>query len=266
MILPRLLAAAGLLLLVACSANPLGLRPGATSVLQTFADPTPSEAVDMALDKHDADRRYRGTLILAKQRFAGDPLYLDLFARGITDADPGVRAASARALGLHGRADHAPLLIARLTDEDPSVREEAARALQRLHTPEAVEPLMNAMRRDREDETPVRVQAALALGQYAQARVVEQLIAAMADESLAVNASALSSLRTLTGQDFGYDRAEWQRWYNATDTLFAARVAYLYPAFSRRKRWYEYIPLIPPPPNEPTGLPVGVNPDFTAGK
>lgn len=253
-------------LLAGCNSNPLGLRPGATSVLQVMADPTPSEAVDMALDKYDADRRYRGTLILAKQKFAGNQLYIDLFRERATDADPGVRSAAIRALGLHGQVEHAPIIIAGLKDTDPTVREEAARALQRIHAPDAVEPLMLATQREREDEVGVRVQAAAALGQYAESRVVEQLIAALADESLAANAAARTSLRTLTGQDFGYDRAEWQRWYNATDTLFAGRIAYLYPSFSRSKRWYEYIPLIPPPPNEPTGLPVGVNPDFTSGK
>lgn len=266
MILLRSAAVLALTLLAACSSNPLGLKPGATSVLQVLADPSPSEAVDMALDKHDPDRRYRGTLVLAKQKFAGEKVYLDLFAKGMVDSDAGVRAASARALGLHGLHEHAPLLIAALRDADPSVREEAARALQRIHAPEAVEPLMAATRRDREDETPVRVQAAAALGQYAEPRVVEQLIATLADESLAVNAAAVASLRTLTGQDFGYDRAEWQRWYNATDALFDARTAYLYPVFARRKRWYEYIPFIPPPPNEPAGLPIGVNPDFSAGQ
>lgn len=250
--------------LCACNANPLGLRPGATSVLDMVREPSPSEAVDMALDKYNADRRYKGTLLLAKQRFASEQVYVDLFVERAKDSDPGVRAAATRALGLHGRPEHAPLLVERLKDTDPTVREEAARALQRIHEPAAVDALLAALDRANESEAAVRVEAARALGQYAQPRVLEKLIAALADESLSVNFATVFSLRTLTGQDFGFDRAGWQGWYNATSDYFAARSAYLYPAFQRSKHWYEYIPMVPPPPNEPSGLPVGVSPDMSA--
>ncbi|CAG0970047.1 hypothetical protein PHYC_01193 [Phycisphaerales bacterium] len=252
--------------LAACNSNPLGLRPGATSVLDFAREPSPSEAVDMALDKYNADRRYKGTLLLAKQRFASEQVYVDLFVQRATDTDPGVRAAATRALGLHGRPEHAPLLVERLTDADPAVREEAARALQRIHEPSAIDALLLAMDRTREPEAAVRVEAARALGQYPQPRVLEKLIAALADDSLSVNFATVFSLRTLTGQDFGFDRAGWQGWYNATTDYFAARSAYLYPSFQRDKRWYEYIPMVPQPSNEPSGLPVGVSPDMSQGR
>lgn len=251
-----------LLALAGCSSNPLGLRPGAQSIFEAAREPTPAEAVDMALDPYDPDRRYKGTLLLSRQRFAGEDIYLDLFARRVTDEDPGVRAAATRALGLHGRQEHVPLLIERVQDADPAVREEACRSLQRIHDPRAIDPLLAALNPAREPETPVRVEAARALGQYADPRVLEALIASLADDSLAVNAATLFSLRTLTGQNFGYDRAAWQGWYSGTTDLFAARSAYLYPGFRRSRRWFEYIPFIPPPPNEPQGLPVGMSPDL----
>lgn len=259
---PALLFIAALSLVgVSCNSNPLGLRPGATSVLQVGADPTPAEAVDMALDKHSPDRRYKGTLLLAKQRFAGESVYVELFAERARDEDPGVRAAATRALGLHGRAEHGPLLIERLADADAAVREEAARALQRIHVPDALSPLLGATLAENEAETSVRTEAARALGQFQNPRALEGLIGIIDDESLAVNMATLYSLRTLTGQDFGLDRRAWQTWYNQTSDYFVAGSAYLYPSFSRGKKWFEHIPFVPPPPTDPQGLPIGVSPD-----
>ncbi|MDX2131219.1 MAG: HEAT repeat domain-containing protein [Planctomycetota bacterium] len=247
-----------------CASNPLNMRPGATSVFDAVRAPTPSEAVDMALDPYDPDRRYKGVLLLSKERFAAEDIYLNLFAERATDEDPGVRAAAIRALGLHGRQEHVPLIVKGVADADPSVRQEAARALQRIHDPVAVDALLVAMDRAKEPESFVRVEAARAIGQYAEPRVVEALIASLADDSLAVNAATLFSLRTLTGQDFHYDRAAWQVWYRGTSDYFAARSAYLYPGFQRGRKWYEYLPFVPSPPNEPKGLPVGMSPDMTA--
>jgi hypothetical protein len=246
-----------------CSGNPLGLKPGATSIFQGMADPTPSEAVDMALDRHDADRRYQGVLLLAKHRFAGEKIYLDLFVERARDTDPGVRAAATRALGFHGRPEHAELIIERLRDEDPVVRLEAARALQRIHAPRAIDPLLASLDPGVESDTAVRANCARALGQYPTPRVLERLIGALSDQSLAVNWATLESLRTLTGQDFGYDRAAWQRWYNTSNDYFAARRAYTYPTFARRKRWFEYLPFVPPPPTDPPALPAGMSPDLS---
>ena len=79
-----------------------------------------------------------------------------------------------------------------------------------------------------------------ATAQYAQARVVEALISALRDDSLAVNRAALDSLRILTGQDFGVDDAQWVAWRDGmtdSDAMFAARRDYAYPVFRRGRRW-----------------------------
>jgi len=260
----RLLILLPLVLLAACD-NPLGMKPGADSVLQGFRPPTPTEAADMALDEYNADRRFRGTLLLANAPFAGEDVYLRLFEQRVNDEDPGVRSAAVRGLGMHGRPEHALLLAERLLDVDVGVRAEAARGLQRLHNPAVVEPLIAALDIARETEPTVRLEAARALGQYARPAVIEKLIASLADDSLAVNAATQSSLRTLTGQDFGYDRAAWQSWYAGTGDYFAARNAYLYPVFSRGRRWWEHIPFLPPPPNEPQAMPAGMSPTNVTG-
>jgi hypothetical protein len=258
-----LIAAASLGGLSGCR---LDTKPGATSIFQAFQEPTPEEAARMAIDRLDANNRYRGTLLLSGQPFASEPLYIQLFADNIKDADPGVRAVSVRALGNHGRPEHAPLLIEALKDTDALVRREAARALQRLHDPQAVAPLLVAVREpDLDDpEVPsepdpeVRVEAAAALGQYAEPKVFEALVQSLADSRLAVNRAAQNSLRVLTGQDFGLDRRGWLDWAKDNSELFKGQAVYSYPVFSREKSLIEYIPFVPQPPNEPTSTPLGM--------
>lgn len=234
------------------------LRPGAKSILEISTVPSPQEAARWAIDPYDANNRYRGTLLLANAPFAGEPVYLKLFEDNAHDADPGVRAAAARALANHGSAEHIPLLVEALRDKDIRVRVEAARGLQRLHSPDAIDPLIAAINPDMEAEPVVRAQAAEALGQYHEFRVVEALIASLDDPNLAVNRATLASLRTLTGQDLGFERGEWVRWYNACNSVFAAGGLYVYPAYHRAKFWYEYLPFVPPPPNEESSTPAGM--------
>lgn len=259
-----LIVAAGACVWFAGSGCQWDLPPGATSILQFAAEPTPSDAAAWALDKYDADKRYRGTLLLANASFGGEPVYMQLYLDNIKDPDPGVRSAATRAIARHGNPDQVPLLLERFADEDKLVRMEAARGLQRLHNPVAVEPLVQALSLTRrgddynEVEPDVRAEAAQALGQYPEIRVVETLVGSLADPSLAVNRAALDSLRTLTGQDFGLDRRAWIDWTDGTKTAFAARSEYVYPIFNRDKHWFEYIPFVPEPNNEPPSTPIGM--------
>jgi hypothetical protein len=268
--LPAALAAATIL--AALGGCEMKLKPGAEGLLDALNSlPEPSEMAAQAIDKYDANNRYIGTLGLATQNYANEPVYIRLFCDNINDKDPAVRAAAARGLANHGEPSHVPLLIKALKDENVNVRLEAARGLQRLYNEEAVAPLIEATRepvlRDPGDRTPpepsepdaeVRAQAAQALGQYAQARVLQALIACLDDSDLAVNRNALASLRTLTGQDFGLDRSAWVEWSGRTQAPFAGRRLYIFPAFSRAKRWYEYLPFVPRPPNEAAAPPVGL--------
>lgn len=237
---------------------------GTESLLQAFMPQTaPSEAAEMAVDPYSPERRYRGTTLLSNADFGGSPVYLALYIDALDDADAGVRATGVRALGRHGEPRHALLVVDRLSDEDRMVRVAAARALQRLHNPAAVTALLAAIREDRESDPDVRIAAAQAMGQYPETRVVQALIAALADPRLAVNHAVRASLVTLTGQDFGVDRRAWLNWTDRASDLFAARQPYVYPAFSRDKAIIEYLPFVPPPPNEQPSAPVGVDP--TAG-
>ncbi|MFK7759796.1 MAG: HEAT repeat domain-containing protein [Phycisphaerales bacterium] len=198
--------------------------------------------------------------MLASAPFGGDTIYLELYIDGTDDEDPGVRATCIRALGRHGDPVHAPYLIEALKDEDRKVRIAAARALQRVHTPDAIKPLIAVIDQDNEPDADVRASAADALGQYRTDFVVQSLISALRDSRLVVNNRVQMSLNTMTGQDFGIDRSAWVDWYKNTDDLFAAAQVYTYPVFNRKKRIVEYLPFVPPPPNEITSTPVGLNP------
>ena len=243
-------------------------RSGATSIFDVFAQPTPSEAAQMAMDPYDADKRYRGTMLLSNAYFAGDPLYTRLFVDAAKDPDASVRIAGVRALANHGDSSHVPLLVERLQDKEPLVRLEAARGLQRLHGDEAVVPLMNASsdpdfvrgNQGSEENPDIRTAAANALGQYRKTEVVQHLISIMNDPSLSVNNASLSSLRTLTGQDLGFERKQWLEWFDETKEPFSAGTPYIYPVFYRDKTFWEYFPFVPPPPNEVASTPAGMPP------
>lgn len=224
--------------------------------------PKPEDAVALALDEYDADKRYRGTALLANAPFGGERPYLELFREAVEDEDAGVRQVGVRAIGIHGEPEDVPAITARLTDDEWLVRMEAARALQRLHNPDAVVPLTERTTIDNEIQAAVRAEAVLALGQYRQARVLQSLVTALADPSLSVNYNAVAALEILTGQNLGFEPAAWLAWIERADDPFAAGRIYTYPGFERDKLWYEWIPFLGQPPNESDSVPVGLQPRF----
>lgn len=232
------------------------------------APPSPAEAAQWAIDPYDADKRQRGVLLLANAPFGGEAPYLRLYEMRAEDEDAAVRMAAVKALALHGQVKHAPLL-ARLLREDPSplVRREAARALQRIHNPEAAVPaLLEALDPEKEPDADVRAAAAVALGQYAQPRVVQGLIGALADRQLRVNQAAKRSLKTLTGENFGLDIRRWLAWSQRTQDLFAKRRPYEYPVFHRDPTIVEMIlPWLEGPKNETPAPPVGAPDEVATG-
>lgn len=240
--------------------------------------PTPAQAAQWAGDPYDPDKRFRGTVLLSNAPWGGESVYLDLYrARlGATpnsepDADPSVRAAAAFALGLHGAPEDAPTIAKLLTDNDRLVRVTAVRALQRIHNPEVIPSLIDrtwpgppggivdpADPHQPELDADIRAEAADALGQYADDRVLQALIGALSDDRFAVTSAAHKSLKTLTGQDFGDDRRAWLAFAKQPDR-YAGRTTYVYPTFSREKGWLEYLPFFPQPArNEVPGSPVGL--------
>lgn len=250
---------AGASVLTGCSTTERQQAAQSDSIVAPFlVSVSPAEAAAWAADPHDPDKRARGMNMLANAPFGGAEAYVKLYRERITDEEAPVRAVAARALALHGTVEDVPRIVPLLNEESVLVRLEATRALQRLHNPVAVGPLIKRVDIKTEAEAEIRAEAASALGQYAEARVLEALIAALADPSLLVNTSAQESLKTLTGNDqTPAERKAWVAWSKGTQTPFAGQRAYVYPVFWREKRWLDYVPFMPRVPNETASTPVG---------
>ncbi|GAB4517499.1 MAG: hypothetical protein Tsb0013_21750 [Phycisphaerales bacterium] len=240
-----------------CRTGSSGARSN-ESIFELVAPPTPAEAAEMASDPFNPDRRQTGMLLLANAPFGGESVYIRLYEVALEDEDTGVQTVGVKALGLHGSPRHvAPIGEKLASGEDPVLRWEAARSLQRLHEPEAAIPaLLEAMSTD--DEADVRAACATALGQYAQPRVFDALVAALDDPSLNVNLAAQGALGVLTGQRLGSTPTPWLDWADSTSDLFADRGDYEYPVFQRDRRLAEWIVPWLDPPNETPAAPAGM--------
>lgn len=223
-----------------------------------FKQTTPAEAAAWAADPYDADKRARGMNLLANAPFGGADAYVKMYRERLTDKSAPVRGVACRALGLHGSPEDAPKIAALTKSDEILVRLESTRALQRLHNKTVIPALIDRLDPAKESEPEIRSEAASALGQYAENGVLQALIAALSDSSLLVNTNALSSLRTITGNDeLDSDRKAWVQWVKAADKPFANRRAYVYPVFWRERRWLDYVPFMPPVPNEQASTPAG---------
>ena len=204
--------------------------------------PSPGEAALMATDEYDADKRREGTLLLSNAPFGGDPKYIKLYRLRVeVEQDPLVLAVAIRALGKHGTPEDVLLIMPHLQDENVQVRWEAAKGLQRLHNPIAVVPLLDVLRSPDED-SDVRLAAAIALGQYPEDRSFQGLVGALNARELSVNLGASASLETMTGQTLGLDAREWLAWYeDHPDEAFANGKEFLYPTYQREDSLLEKI-------------------------
>lgn len=135
----------------------------------------------------------------------------------------------------------------------------AAKALQRLHDPAVADTLWTRLV-ERAEDSDVRTEIAIALGQYPTPAVFQALVAALSQRELAVNVAALDSLRTLTGRNFGLEEDEWLGYYASTSAPFSTGRTYLYPTFVRELDMWDHLifwmPTVFESPNTPVGLKV----------
>lgn len=199
---------------------------------------SPSEAAEAAFNPYDADARRRAVTLLANADWGGQPPYLRTYRLLIDDPDPTVRAAALTALGLHGDVTDVPRIAPFLryrsggepVESARVVRWEAAKALQKIHDPQAINPLVDALSED--PDVNVRIAAANALGQYASRAAFDALATALRDDDYAVVKEAHQALTTLTGVDRGERARDWWQWAeNNSESLFANQQPYYYPQY-----------------------------------
>lgn len=252
----------GLLCALCLSAN-----VGCQTITDDFADatssifpPSPTEAAQMMMDPHDADRRREGMNWIGNSPFGGSEVYVRTYRDAVEHEENELALVEAiRALSRHGLPEDAPLIARHLNHENEQVRWQAARGLQRLHNPVVVNDLLTRLR-DETEEPDVRIAAATAVGQYAQDRVFQALVAALLTRHLAINVAAKDSLVTLTNHDFGLESRDWIAWYNQQSQPFAEQQEYLYPTYQRDYSWFEKLVLWSPKMQEQPAPPTGLRP------
>lgn len=241
----------------------------ANSVLSIVTGPSPQEAAAWMIDAYDADKRYRGTLLIANAlgRRAAIPLHLPRQTQPRNEA-------RVRALALRRRpiGPPPPSVASRSTARPKMSPSSSRRSNPRTNTSAG-----NASAHCKDSTTPSRSGRSSSastrakrtipisaptpqqpLGQYAENRVLDGLFAALNDRDLAVNTAALNSLRTLTGQDLGFNRRQWVVWAGQTEAHFAGRTPYEYPVFHRDPGILEIIVPWMHVPNEVAAAPVGM--------
>jgi hypothetical protein len=230
-----------------------------SSFAESFNPPTPLQAAQWAVDTNNPENQRRGIALLASAPWGGAEAYVRLYRLYIEEnTDPLVKAFAIRALGRHGDANDALLIGKQLDSPFRIVRFEAAKASQRLHLPAAADLLWPKLINENEDPE-VRAEIALALGHYPNDAVFQALVAALDQRELAVNAAALDSLQTLTGQDLGLDPKTWLAWEASTTQVFLRDERFLYPTYTRDKRFLDYLLFWIPLSFENPGLPVGTS-------
>ena len=105
------------------------------------------------------------------------------------------------ALGRLNDKSAVPYLIETLQSENHYVRRESARALGLLDSPEAVEPLIEAIELDKDNE--VRRNAITALGQLSDERAVDILTQALQESSFLIKRAAEGALKQIGGENWG---------------------------------------------------------------
>jgi hypothetical protein len=231
--------------------------------MENVVPPKPVVAAQWMLDPYDAENRRRGTTLIAHSPGGGAEANVKLYRDRVeNETNALVLGISIRALARHGKPEDAVLIAKHLSHPAMQVRWEVAKGLQRLHNPAVVEPIWKKLIDENEDPD-VRAELATALGQYPTEDSFQSLVAVLDARELAVNEHAQASLRTMTGQDFGLDRAGWLNWRKSVSEPFTPENTFLYPTYRRKLTWLDHLNFLWPITFENPAPPVGLIPAGT---
>ncbi|MFP4355711.1 MAG: HEAT repeat domain-containing protein [Phycisphaerae bacterium] len=190
---------------------PLCLLAGCESpgnVFRKMFPPSPKKMVAMATNPDDADMRRQGLMMLSSQSYGTKDEFVEVYVDILlTDPEPTVRSAAARAIGKSGNGKYAGQLAQGLSDSDTQVRWDVAIALDNVVGDGAVDPLRNTVSQD--ESKDVRAAAAVAMRHYPRMPVILTLVDALDDEAFAVQFQARKALVDMTGYPFGYEPEDW---------------------------------------------------------
>ena len=104
------------------------------------------------------------------------------------------------------------IIAKQLTNPYEQVRLESAKSLQRIHDPKVSDDIWQRLV-DEEETEAVRIELAIALGQYPGDAEFQALLVALDDRSLALNLAAVDSLRVLTSENWGLSTTSWMSFH-----------------------------------------------------
>lgn len=181
-----------------------GKDPPDDPALMARIGPTPSQRIALVRSM----REKMGDPAQAEQTAA------ELAERIKTETDASVRTEIVKALGDAKTRSGSIVLRAGLgyprPDPDAEVREVICQAWGRIGGDEAREMLAAALANDTDDQ--VRVQAAAALGKFQSQGNMQALAGALEDSSIAVQHTAMQSMKHVSGQDFGDNAQSWREY------------------------------------------------------
>jgi hypothetical protein len=141
-------------------------------------------------------------------------LSTELVQRIQNEQDPLVRAEIVKMFGEHPTGTGAAVLKAGLNypgpDPDPEVRGAICRAWAKIGGDDARTMLSAALANDR--DVDVRVQAAKSLGQFKDAGNMQALAGALEDTDIAVQHTAMQSMKAVSGRDYGENAQQWSEY------------------------------------------------------
>jgi hypothetical protein len=94
------------------------------------------------------------------------------------------------------------------TDPDPYVRRSACVALSQAPDADSLQILSQTLAND--TDTDVKIVAARALGKFRDPEAAKALATLVDDNNPALQQTAMDSLRTVTGKDYGYSASAWR--------------------------------------------------------
>jgi HEAT repeat protein len=146
------------------------LRESAVRIAGYFGYP---DCATQLLDRiHDVSENVRRAAVENLAHLQDDRI-LDALLRAARDESPRIRAAAVQSLGYLDDMKAFPELLRAMSDADAWIRYYAARSLGRAGSPEAIDVLASAVRKDEANQ--VRIAAADALGSIGGPRVVSVL-------------------------------------------------------------------------------------------